>query len=63
MKMNKCMESELSGIFRANLVAKNIVLGYQGTQHQALSAVYCLFLKKHKILWTRLLEFSFFLVK
>ena len=33
------MKSELSGIFRVKMVAKNIVLGSLGTQHQAVFAV------------------------
>ena len=45
--MDECMESEFSGIFRVKLVAKIIVLGSQGTQRRAVSAVWCLFLKKH----------------
>ena len=47
MKKKKCMDSESFGIFRVKLVAKNIVLGPLGTQHQAVLAVWCLFLKKH----------------
>ena len=30
--MEKCMKSELSVIFRVNLVVKNLVLGSPGTQ-------------------------------
>ena len=33
------MEFELSGIFRVKVVAKNIVLGFRGTQRQAVLAV------------------------
>ena len=32
MKMEEYVESELSGIFRVNLVTKNIVRGSPGTQ-------------------------------
>ena len=39
MKKEEYMESELSDIFRVNVVAKNIVLEYLGTQREAVSAV------------------------
>ena len=39
MKMEEYMESELSGVFRVKLVAKNIVLGSPETQRRAVSAV------------------------
>ena len=48
MKMEECMEFELSGIFWIKLVAKYIVVGSLGTQHQAAIAVWYLFLKKHR---------------
>ena len=41
------MEPELSIIFRVKIVAKNVVLGSQGAQHQAAYVVSCFFLKKH----------------
>ena len=37
--MEEYMESELSGIFRVKLLAKNIVLRSPGTQRRAVSAV------------------------
>ena len=39
MKMQEYMESELSGISRVKLIAKNIVFGSPGTQRRADSAV------------------------
>ena len=47
MKKEEYMGSEFSGIFGVNVVAKNTVFGSLGTQHQAVSAVWCLFLKKY----------------
>ena len=44
-KMEEYMESELSGIFRATLVPKYIVFGFDPTQ--TIFAVWCFFLKKH----------------
>ena len=41
------MKSELSGIFRVKMVAKNIVLGSLEIQRQAVFGVGCLFLKKN----------------
>ena len=38
VKMEKLMESELSGIFRLKLVPKNIVIGFPGTQFFAYEA-------------------------
>ena len=37
MKTEEYMESELSVIFRVELIAKNIALASPGTQHRALS--------------------------
>ena len=37
--MEECMESELSGIFRVKLVAKNIVLGSPGTHFMHMMRV------------------------
>ena len=42
------MESELPGIIRVNVVAKNILLGSLGTQHQAVCAMMSLFEEKYK---------------
>ena len=39
MKMEEYMESELSGIFREELMDQNIVIGFQRTQLRAVSAV------------------------
>ena len=47
MKKKEYMESELSDIFRVKVVANNVLLGSLGTQHQAVFAMWCLFLKKH----------------
>ena len=69
--MDEFMQSELSDIFHVKLVAKNIVLVCPGTQHQTVSAVWCLFLKKHTnvnisvfvfilILWKLFYFISFF---
>ena len=41
------MKSELPGIIRVKVVTQNILLGSLGTQHQAVFAMWCLFLKKH----------------
>ena len=41
------MQTEFSGVFRVKLIAKNIVLEFPGIQGQVVSAVWCLFLKKH----------------
>ena len=41
------MEPELFFIFRAKMVAKNIVPGSPGDPTLSCSAVWCLFLKKH----------------
>ena len=71
VKMDEFMQSELSDIFHVKLVAKNIVLVCPGTQHQTVSAVWCLFLKKHTnvnisvfafilILWKLFYFISFF---
>ena len=45
--MEEYMKSELCGIFRVKMVAKNIGLGSLGTQRQAAFAVWCLFLQKN----------------
>ena len=47
MKIEEYMESELSSIFRVKVITTNIVLGSPGTQREAVSAVWCPFLKKH----------------
>ena len=47
MKKELYMESELPGIIQVKAVAKNILLRSLGTQHQAVFAMSCLFLKKH----------------
>ena len=47
MKNDEYMESELSGIFRVKLVAKNILLVSLENQRQDGFAIKCLFLKKH----------------
>ena len=39
MKYEEYMESELPGIIRVKVVAKNILLGSLGIQHQAAFAV------------------------
>ena len=39
MKKEEYMESELIGIFRVKVVAKNILLESLGTQHQAAFAM------------------------
>ena len=41
------MDSELPGIIRVKVAAKNILLGSLGTRHQAVFAMQCHFLKKH----------------
>ena len=41
------MESDLPDIIRVKVVASNFLLGSLGTQHQAVFAIWCLFLKKH----------------
>ena len=41
------MKSEIPGIILVKVVAKNILLASLGTQHQAVFAMLCLFLKKH----------------
>ena len=46
MKYKEYMESEFLGIFPVKVVAKNTLLGSQGTQRQAAFAMWCLFLKK-----------------
>ena len=63
MKKEEYMESELSDISRVNVVSKNIVLEYLGTQREAVSAVWRLFLKKHKNIVNQTLHFSVFPVK
>ena len=40
------MEFKFLGIFRVKVAAKNILLGFLGTQRQAVFAMSCLFLKK-----------------
>ena len=47
LKQEEYLESELLGIIRVKIVAKNILLGSLGTQHQAVLAIWCLLLKKH----------------
>ena len=47
MKIEKCMESKLPGIFWVRLVAKYIVFGSLWTQRWAVPAAWWLFLKKH----------------
>ena len=47
IRKEEYMEFKLSSIFQVIVVAKNIVLGSLGNQHQALFAVWYLFLKKH----------------
>lgn len=48
MKMEECIESEVSSIFRVKLMVKNILFGPWGCNTElAASAVWCLFLKKH----------------
>ena len=42
------MESELPGIIRVKVVAKNILLGSLGTQHQAVFAMMSLFEETYK---------------
>ena len=39
MKKEEYMESELASIIRVKRVAKNILLGSMGTQHQAVFAI------------------------
>ena len=39
MKLEEYMESELLGIFRVKVVAKNALIGYLVTQRQAVFAV------------------------
>ena len=56
------MEFEFLGIFQVKVAAKNILLGSLGTQHHAVFAMWCLFLKK-QIFWTKLLHLSVFPVK
>ena len=41
------MESELPGIIQVKVVTKNMLFGSLGTQHQAVFAMRCLFLKKN----------------
>ena len=41
------MKSELLGIIRVKVVAKNMLLGSLGTQYQPVFAMRCLFLKEH----------------
>ena len=43
------MESELPGIIRVKVVAKNILLGSLGTQHQAFCNVMPLFEETYKV--------------
>ena len=57
------MEFQLSRIFRVKVVVKNIVLGFLGTQRQAVLAVWCLFLKKHTNFLNQTLHFSDSLAK
>ena len=57
------MEFQLSRIFRVKVVVKNIVLGFLGTQRQAVLAVWCLFLKKHTNFQNQTSHFSDSLVK
>ena len=47
MKYEEYLESDLPGIIRLKVVAKNILLGSLGTQHRAVFAMWCHFLKKH----------------
>ena len=42
------MESELPSIIRVKLVAKNILFGYLGTQHQAVFAMMSFFEETYK---------------
>ena len=42
---------------------QKFIFGFLGSQCPAVSAVWYLFLKKHAIFWTILLDFSVFLVK
>ena len=42
------MYCHISDIFPVKLIAKDILLGSLKTQHQAVFAIWCLFLKKHK---------------
>ena len=46
MKIEEYMESEPSSIFRVNVVAKNILLGFLGTQRKAAFVMWCIFLRK-----------------
>ena len=57
------MESEPSGIFLIELVAKCIVLESQETQRRHVFAVWDLFLNNIQITWTKLLHLSVFFVK
>ena len=61
MKKEECVEFEPSGIFQVKVVTEDIVLGSLGTQRKAAFAIWCLFLKKHTIFWTKLLRSSVFL--
>ena len=57
------MESELPGIIQVNVVAKNILLGSLGTQHQAVFAMWCLFLKRNTKFLNQTVTLKCFLVK
>ena len=57
------MESELLGIIRINVAAKNILLGSLGTQHQSVFAIMSFVWRNRQIFWTKLLHLSIFLVK
>ena len=63
MKKKKYMESELSGIFRVNVIARTILIGSLGTQRQEVFAMWCLFSRNIQIFRIKLLHLSVFLVK
>ena len=57
------MTIALPGIIRAKVVAKNILLGSLGTQHQPVFAMWCIFLKKHTNFLNQTVTLSVFHVK
>ena len=61
MKKEDCVEFKPSGIFQVKVVTEDIVFRSLGTQRKAAFAIWCLFLKKHTIFWTKLLRSSVFL--
>ena len=58
--MDELKQSDLPGIFHVKLVTKDIVLVSPETQHQTVSAVWCIFLNKHASV--NISVFSFILI-